>query len=83
MHKHKTVQDLEHALRMTAARIECRHHDGLREMFRDLKGKAVAAERHVKGFNLDTVWELAMVLEGHEWPTSGDDGHFTFTIEAD
>jgi hypothetical protein len=71
MHKHQSVQDLEHALRMAAARIECRNYDGLREMFRDIKEKAAAAERHVKGFTLDTLWELAMVLQRVEWEGRG------------
>jgi hypothetical protein len=70
MHKHQSVQDLEHALRMTAARIECRHYAGLRDVFHDLKEKACAAERHVKGFNTDTIYELASVLERVEWPAS-------------
>ncbi len=66
MSKHQTVIDLERALRSAAAKIECRDRTKqlhLRETMFELKEKASAAERYVKDFDLDSLWEFIMTLE--------------------
>jgi hypothetical protein len=64
--KHSAVKELENALYYAAARIACAYEptaDEIILIFRDLKEKTVAAERHVADFNLDSLWEFLMALQ--------------------
>jgi hypothetical protein len=75
--KHKSVKDLEQALYYAAAQIECAYEptaDEIRSIFHNLKEKTIAAERHVKDFNLDALWELVMTLEHAKCLYGGEGG---------